>query len=237
MNALISPPSINRYLCGVSYPFVSSVLINKTNLHRSHFTFSTIATNLLSRSLVHCTISARATSDELDTQTVDEELSEEMKVEQNTNKESTSTFSAPIDKELKKVAQKTAATFAPRASTATKNPAVPGTALYSVFEVQGYASMLLGGALSFNLIFPSDEPDIWRLMGMWSVWMFTIPSLRARDCSKNEKEALNYLFLLIPLINVVIPFFWKSFAVVWSADVIAFFGMYAWKFGWLQRTD
>ncbi|KAL0371356.1 UNVERIFIED_CONTAM: protein RESISTANCE TO PHYTOPHTHORA 1, chloroplastic [Sesamum angustifolium] len=132
------------------------------------------------------------------------------------------------------VVQKTAATFAPRASTASKNPAVPGTVLYTVFEVQGYASLLVGGALSFNLIFPSNEPDIWRLMGMWSIWMFTIPSLRARDCSKNEKEALNYLFLLIPLLNVIIPFFLKSFAVVWSADTIAFFGMYAWKKGGTQ---
>ncbi|KAE8660637.1 Resistance to phytophthora 1 isoform 2 [Hibiscus syriacus] len=139
--------------------------------------------------------------------------------------------------DLKKVVQKTAATFAPRASTATKNPAVPGTALYTVFEVQGYVSLLLGGALSFNLIFPSNEPDIWRLMGMWSIWMFTIPSLRARDCSKNEKEALNYLFLIIPLINVIIPFFWKSFAVVWSADTVAFFAMYAWKLGWLHKTE
>lgn len=135
------------------------------------------------------------------------------------------------------VVQKTAATFAPRASTATKNPAVPGTTLYTVFEVQGYVCMLLGGALSFNLIFPSNDPDIWRLMGMWSIWMFTIPSLRARDCSKNEKEALNYLFLLVPLLNVTIPFFWKSFALVWSADTIAFFGMYAWKLGWLQKTE
>lgn len=56
-----------------------------------------------------------------------------------------------------------------------------------------------------------------------------IPSLRARDCSKNEKEALNYLFLVIPLLNVLIPFFLKSFAVVWSADTVAFFAMYAWK--------
>ncbi|KAK1291691.1 hypothetical protein QJS10_CPB17g01954 [Acorus calamus] len=143
----------------------------------------------------------------------------------------------PVDKDLKKIVQKTAATFAPRASTKSKNPAVPGTALYTVFEVQGYASMLLGGALSFNLIFPSNEPDIWRLMGMWSIWMFTIPSLRARDCSKNEKEALNYLFLIIPLLNVMIPFVWKSFSVVWSADTIAFFVMYAWKLGWLQKTD
>lgn len=142
-----------------------------------------------------------------------------------------------IEKELKKAVQKTAATFAPRASTATKNPAMPGTALYTVFEVQGYASMLMGGALSFNLVFPSNEPDIWRLMGMWSIWMFTIPSLRARDCSNKEKEALNYLFLLIPLINVIIPFFVKSFSVVWSADTVAFFVMYAWKLGWLQRSE
>jgi len=56
-----------------------------------------------------------------------------------------------------------------------------------------------------------------------------IPSLRARDCSAKEKEALNYLFLVVPLINVTLPLVWKSFAAVWSADVIAFFAMYAWK--------
>ncbi|PRQ26200.1 hypothetical protein RchiOBHm_Chr6g0291981 [Rosa chinensis] len=152
-------------------------------------------------------------------------------------KPSTISATAPLDKDLKKVVQKTAATFAPRASTASKNPAVPGSVLYTVFEVQAYACMLLGGVLSYNLIFPSNEPDLWRLMGMWSIWMFTIPSLRARDCSKNEKEALNYLFLLVPLLNVTIPFFVKSFAVVWSADTVAFFAMYAWKLGWLQRED
>jgi hypothetical protein len=71
------------------------------------------------------------------------------------------------------VVQKTAGTFAPRASTARKNPAVPGSTLYTIFEVQGYLSMVFGGALAFNLIFPSSEPDIWRLMGMWSIWMFS----------------------------------------------------------------
>ncbi|KAF5732735.1 hypothetical protein HS088_TW17G00265 [Tripterygium wilfordii] len=183
------------------------------------------------------TLKIVANANELDTQTV-EEPKEEINEEPNESINASSPSAGPvIDKDIKKVVQKTAATFAPRASTATKNPAVPGSTLYTVFEVQGYASMLLGGALSFNLLFPSNEPDIWRLMGMWSIWMFTIPSLRARDCSKNEKEALNYLFLLIPLLNIIIPFFWKSFAVVWSADTIAFFGMYAWKFGWLQRTE
>ncbi|PIA44724.1 hypothetical protein AQUCO_01700369v1 [Aquilegia coerulea] len=169
---------------------------------------------------------------ELKTEEIEEEKTPNQGI--NTSQPSASTG---IDKDLKKVVQKTAATFAPRASTKSKNPAVPGTVLYTVFEVQAYASMLLGGVLSFNLLFPSNEPDIWRLMGMWSIWMFTIPSLRARDCSKNEKEALNYLFILVPLLNVLIPFFWKSFAVVWSADTVAFFGMYAWKMGWLQEKD
>ncbi|KAL4205388.1 hypothetical protein AMTRI_Chr01g137030 [Amborella trichopoda] len=169
----------------------------------------------------------------------DEELTKELGVSMITgneeregrfeNRPPPSSISPKIENDIKKVVQKTASTFAPRASTATKNPAIPGTTLYTVFEVQGYASMLLGGALSFNLLFPSNEPDIWRLMGMWSIWMFTIPSLRARDCSKNEKEALNYLFLLVPLLNVLLPFFWKSFSVVWSADAIAFFAMYTWK--------
>ncbi|KAF5762909.1 hypothetical protein HanRHA438_Chr15g0686621 [Helianthus annuus] len=182
--------------------------------------------------------SVRASANELDTKTVEEEDGKEESVDvTNTSSIGASVSGAAIEKDLKKVVQKTAATFAPRASTASKNPAVPGSTLYTVFEVQAYASMLLGGALSYNLIFPSNEPDIWRLMGMWSIWMFTIPSLRARDCSKNEKEALNYLFLVVPLLNVIIPFFLKSFAVVWSADTVAFFAMYAWKLGWPQKRE
>ncbi|MCO5563518.1 hypothetical protein L7F22_017162 [Adiantum nelumboides] len=143
--------------------------------------------------------------------------------------QSTPSVTKVLNKEISQAVRKTAATFAPRSSTKTKNPAVPGSTLYTIFEVQGYLSMCFGGLLSYNLIFPSSDPDIWRLMGMWSVWMFTIPSLRARDCSNKEKDALNYLFLGIPLINVVLPLFWKSFAAVWTADVLTFFVMYAWK--------
>lgn len=82
------------------------------------------------------------------------------------------------------VVNKAAATFAPRASTASKNPAVPGSTLYQVFEIQAYASMFLGGVLSFNLVFPSNEPDIWRLMGMWSIWMFSKSSSHYDSRSK-----------------------------------------------------
>ena len=59
--------------------------------------------------------------------------------------------------------------------------------------------------------------------------MFTVPALRARECSAAEKDALNLLFLLIPLANVGIPVFARSFPLVFSADVFLLFGVLAWK--------
>ena len=108
---------------------------------------------------------------------------------------------------------------------------MPGTALHDIFVYQSYLSMAVGGLLAFNVIFPSDEPTIARLLGMWSPWMIAVPSLRARDCSAKEKDALNILFLLIPVINVAIPFVWKSFSAVFVADVIAIVALYYYKVG------
>lgn len=59
--------------------------------------------------------------------------------------------------------------------------------------------------------------------------MFTVPSLRARECTPVEKDWLNFAFLAIPLINVTLPFVWKNFAFVYSADVVALAGLYYWK--------
>lgn len=80
--------------------------------------------------------------------------------------------SAALGQDVSVFARKTAATFAPRASTAQKNPAVEGSVLYTVFEVQAYISVAVGGLLAFNVLLPSDQPDIARLMGMWSIWIF-----------------------------------------------------------------
>ncbi|KAG7025542.1 hypothetical protein SDJN02_12038, partial [Cucurbita argyrosperma subsp. argyrosperma] len=189
MNALI--PTSGCHFCDVPSLFShrSAVSLKLSAIRRAH--------------------RLRANSNDLQTEAAEGSKEDGDEVAAGAQQQSRASTAPALDKDLKKVVQKTAATFAPRASTASKNPAVPGTTLYTVFEVQGYASMLLGA----------------------------IPSLRARDCSKNEKEALNYLFLLVPLLNVIIPFFLKSFAVVWSADTIAFFGMYAWKLGWFQKTD
>lgn len=40
-----------------------------------------------------------------------------------------------------------------------------GSVLYTVFEAQAWLSLFVGGLLSFNVLFPSDEPDIARLLG------------------------------------------------------------------------
>lgn len=138
--------------------------------------------------------------------------------------------------DLNKEVSKFATNFAPRQSGATsKNPAYPGSTLYKVFEYQAYISVVVGGLLSFNVIFPSDQPDIARLLGMWSLWIFTVPSLRARDCSKPEKDALNLLFIAIPLLNVLLPFAWKNFGFIFSADVVALLAAYSWKV-WLPSN-
>lgn len=65
---------------------------------------------------------------------------------------------------------------------------------------------------------------------MWSVWMFTIPSLRAKECDQAEKDVLNILFLGVPLLNILLPFIWKSFAFVWSADMVVTLGLYWFKY-------
>jgi len=146
-----------------------------------------------------------------------------------TTTSTTSISDADLERNLSKFAKKTATTFAPRSSTAKKNPAYKGSVLYTVFEVQAYLAIVVGGLLAYNVIWPSDEPSIARLMGMWSVWMFTVPSLRARDCAAKEKDALNLLFVAIPLVNVLIPFVWKSFAGVFTADVLLMAAVYAQK--------
>jgi len=64
---------------------------------------------------------------------------------------------------------------------------------------------------------------------MWSIWMFTIPSLRAKECLPKEKDALNILFVATPLLNVLLPFVWKSFAFIFTADVAVLLGVYYWK--------
>jgi hypothetical protein len=38
----------------------------------------------------------------------------------------------------------------------------------------------------------------------------------------------------VPLVNVVLPFVWKSFPFIFVADVVAVTGVYAWKGVWAE---
>lgn len=35
--------------------------------------------------------------------------------------------------------------------------------------------------------------------------------------------------LQVPIMNVILPFVWKSFPFIFTADVVAMVGVYAWK--------
>jgi hypothetical protein len=64
--------------------------------------------------------------------------------------------------------------------------------------------------------------------------MFTIPSLRAKECSPREKDALNVLFVAMPLMNVLLPLLWKSFPFIFVMDTLMVLGVYYWKGVWRE---
>lgn len=48
-----------------------------------------------------------------------------------------------------------------------------------------------------------------RVLGFWFVWLFTVPSLRARKPGEAEKVALNIAFLATPVVSFAMPFITK----------------------------
>ncbi len=97
-------------------------------------------------------------------------------------------------------------------------------------EIGGCAKCSMQFRMGANVLKAGEDCGI-SACRMWSAWMFTVPSLRARDCPAAEKDALNILFILIPLLNVGLPFIWKSFPFIFSADVVALAAIYTWKIG------
>lgn len=76
---------------------------------------------------------------------------------------------------------------------------------------------------------------LYAVCSMWTLWIFTVPSLRARDCSAAEKDALNLLFIGLPLLNITLPLIWKSFPFIYTTDVVVMGAIYAWKL-WLPAA-
>lgn len=56
--------------------------------------------------------------------------------------------------------------------------------------------------------FPHVDLSI-QVLGFWFVWLFTVPSLRARKPGASEKVALDIAFLATPVVSFAMPFITK----------------------------
>lgn len=56
--------------------------------------------------------------------------------------------------------------------------------------------------------FPHVDISI-QVLGFWFVWLFTVPSLRARKPGASEKVALDIAFLATPVVSFAMPFITK----------------------------
>eukprot|EP00741_Cyanophora_paradoxa_P008784 tig00001374_g8501.t1 len=105
-------------------------------------------------------------------------------------------------------------------------PPAEDNLMNKVFWVQAIITAALGFVLAAELVPQFKGDPFWGIMGGWSMWMFVIPSVQARRPTHQARWAINWSFALIPLINVVVPFVYKSFLAVYLTDVIFFLAMY-----------
>lgn len=109
--------------------------------------------------------------------------------------------------------------------------------LKTVFRGQAVLSVLIGGALAFDKMpFYPDAPIAARAFGFWTMWLFTIPSLRAvkplgypqwNVSPAQEKKALNLAFVLTPLTTIALPFATKDPALIFTANTVIVAACYA----------
>eukprot|EP00179_Madagascaria_erythrocladioides_P029017 CAMPEP_0198333444 /NCGR_PEP_ID=MMETSP1450-20131203/18957_1 /TAXON_ID=753684 ORGANISM="Madagascaria erythrocladiodes, Strain CCMP3234" /NCGR_SAMPLE_ID=MMETSP1450 /ASSEMBLY_ACC=CAM_ASM_001115 /LENGTH=258 /DNA_ID=CAMNT_0044037963 /DNA_START=40 /DNA_END=816 /DNA_ORIENTATION=- len=100
--------------------------------------------------------------------------------------------------------------------------------LKDLFLYQGFLVGGIGGLLAYGT-FPGwngDIPLVAKALGFWTIWLFTIPSWRARKPTKVEKSALNVAFLATPLANLLIPIVSKDTFLIWSTNVLILLGCY-----------
>ena len=103
--------------------------------------------------------------------------------------------------------------------------------LKNLFVGQSVIAGLISLGMVYNVLpgFP-DLPLAIQVLGFWMWWLFIIPSLRARKPSAEEKKALNFAFLLTPLVSVAVPVFTKDVAIIWWANAAATAGCYIWAY-------
>lgn len=104
--------------------------------------------------------------------------------------------------------------------------------LRALFRGQSYLSVLASALVAYDAVPFAPHLDIGvRVVGFWSWWLFTIPSLRSiKPLSVQEKRALNYAFLAVLVVSLAAPAATKDTALIWWADAGAVGLCYAYSY-------
>ncbi|CAE7888913.1 dgat2, partial [Symbiodinium sp. KB8] len=75
-----------------------------------------------------------------------------------------------------------------------------------------------------------------KLFGVWGLWLFTVPALRARKpggpwgMGYEEKRALDISFLVLPFVCIFAPILFKDAAATYWLSLLTLVGLYGWSF-------
>ncbi|KAG8457138.1 hypothetical protein KFE25_012713 [Diacronema lutheri] len=111
--------------------------------------------------------------------------------------------------------------------------------LRALFRGQAYLSILISALVSYDALPGAGHLDIGvRVLGFWSWWLFTIPSLRSiKPLSPQEKGALNWAFLAVLFVSLAAPVATKEPSLIWWADAGAVGLCYAYFFTVGKEAD
>lgn len=103
--------------------------------------------------------------------------------------------------------------------------------LKRLFLGQAVLSTVVSGFVAADALPWTSIPLVGRALAFWTVWLFTIPSLRARKgIAAWEKSALNVAFLATPLVNLTLPAITRNTAGIWASSVAVLAGCYAYYY-------
>jgi len=113
--------------------------------------------------------------------------------------------------------------------------------LQAVLSIPAFAAMCYGTFpwvpdLSIFGINKRGGRLVLTLLGIWGLWLVTVPALRARKpggpygMGYREKRALDTAFLILPVLNFVVPAFNNDPAVTFWVGLAVIVGCYAWSF-------
>ncbi|CAM9865466.1 unnamed protein product [Ectocarpus sp. 6 AP-2014] len=103
--------------------------------------------------------------------------------------------------------------------------------LKKVFVGQAVITTILGGLMASDQVpfFPHVDISI-QVLGFWFVWLFTVPSLRARKPGASEKVALDIAFLATPVVSFAMPFVTKEPVPIYWANIATLVACYGYGF-------